>query len=54
MSIPATIVISLQAIQLLISANQHGIKKTKTTNFWTTLWGTVLMNGLLYIGGFFN
>jgi hypothetical protein len=54
MSIPAIIVISLQAIQLLISANQHGIKKTKTTNFWTTLWGTALMSGLLYVGGFFN
>lgn len=54
MSIPAIIVISLQAIRLLISANQHGNKITKMENFWTTLWGTALMSGLLYIGGFFN
>lgn len=46
--------IALVAIELLLSANQHGKIELKKTNFWEKLIELSLITTLLYIGGFFK
>ena len=53
MSVPAIIVTVLQGLNLLLAANQHGNEQSNH-NFWTTLFGVVIMCYLLWWGGFYN
>lgn len=53
MSVPAIIITVLQGLNLLLAANQHG-KEQSNHNFWTTLFGALIMCYLLWWGGFYN
>lgn len=52
MTIPAIIILTTTAINLLIAANAHG-KERPRMNFWTVLVGNCIFLGLLYWGNFF-
>ena len=52
--IPQIINIILTSLILGMSMVEHGKQKTGNENFFTTLIGVVMMNGLLYWGGFYK
>jgi len=52
--IPQIINIILTSLVLGMSMVEHGKPKTGNENFFTTLIGVVMMNGLLYWGGFYK
>ena len=54
MKIAKILLITLYAISLLISANEHGKPKTGRNSFWTALVGMAIQMGLLWWGGFFG
>lgn len=54
MKIPQTILLVLLAIELLISANQHGQPKNGKISFWETLIGALILISILNWGGFFK
>lgn len=54
MGIPQLISISLMCINLLLSAYQHGKKKTGEHSFWIALISTTLNFIILQQGGFFK
>lgn len=47
-------ILALHGIALLAAAHLHGKRREGNHNFWTTFAGTVLVIGLLVIGGFFG
>jgi hypothetical protein len=46
--------IILMAISLGANMADHGKTRVKTDNFWTALISYVIVNGILYAGGFFG
>jgi hypothetical protein len=53
--IPQYLMISLMAINLLLSAHLHGKEKSsRFHNFWTSLTALIIQCLILYYGGFFD